>query len=366
MPARLPSRRALAGLVLAPALAFPSAAHATTAGPVPATPQASQVPPRKTHFDLQAHRGGIGMTTESTLEGFGKALRLGVSTLELDTQVTKDRKVVVTHDRQVSAQKCRDTAPVVPGDPMYPYVGKYIKDLTLTQIRTMDCGYRQLPGFPEQEQIKGARMVELKDVLNLVRKYRAKHVGLNIETKVEAGAPEQTAPRELFVRRVFEEIRASGIERQVTIQSFDWGALKAMHKLAPRWPLVALTNYDFLQVGKPGASPWLGGIDADDYGGDFVRAAATVPGVKVLSPNYGFPQSGKVGDPDFRFYADRTMVAKAHARGLKVVPWTCDDPATVAALMDMGVDGVITDHPDRVRQIMAERGMRLPRPYYPR
>ncbi|MGI5206103.1 glycerophosphodiester phosphodiesterase family protein [Spirillospora sp. CA-108201] len=352
-------RVVLTSLALASAVAAPAPAHAATAaGP--------GVPPQKTHFDLQAHRGGIGMTTEESLEGFGKAMRLGVSTLELDTQITKDEKVVVTHDRQVSAQKCRDTAPVAPGDPMYPYVGKYIKDLTLAQIKTMDCGYGQLPGFPEQEVVHGFRMAELKDVLDLVKRYRAKQVKLNIETKVEAGAPEQTAPRELFVRRVFEEIRASGIERQVTIQSFDWGALRRMHRLAPGWPLVALTNYDFLQVGRPGASPWLGGLDADDFGGDFVRAAAAVPGVTALSPNYGFPQNGKIGDPGFRFYPDRAMVSRAHARGLKVIPWTCDDPATVEALMDMGVDGIITDYPDRVRQIMAERGMRLPKAYQPR
>ncbi|MGC0328542.1 glycerophosphoryl diester phosphodiesterase [Streptomyces sp. SAI-170] len=344
-----------AGLALLPVLALPATAHA-----------AEQVPPQKTHFDLQAHRGGIGMTTESSLEGFAKALRLGVSTLELDTQITRDRRVVVTHDRQVSAAKCRDTAPVVPGDPLYPYVGKYIKDLTLAQIRTMDCGYQQLPGFPEQEQVRGLRMVELKDVLGLVKRYKARQVTLNVETKVEAGAPEQTAPRELFVRRVYEEIHASGIEDQVTVQSFDWGALKAMHELAPRWPLVALTNYDFLQVGKPGRSPWLGGIDADDYDGDFVRAAATIPGLRALSPNYGFPQNGKIGDPGFRLYPDRTMITEAHARGLKVVPWTCDHPATVEALIDLGVDGIITNYPNRVRQIMAERGMRLPKAYGPR
>ncbi|WP_433476171.1 glycerophosphodiester phosphodiesterase family protein [Spirillospora sp. CA-142024] len=337
-------------------IAWPTAAQASPGG----------VPPQKTHFDLQAHRGGIGMTTEESLEGFGKAMRLGVTTLELDTHVTKDRKVVVNHDRQVSAQKCRDTAPVTPGDPMYPYVGKYIKDLTLAQIKTMDCGYQRLPGFPEQEQIKGFRMVELKDVLDLVKSYHAKQVTLNIETKVEAGAPEQTAPRELFVRRVYEEIHASGIEDQVTIQSFDWGALKEMHRLAPSYPLVALTNYDFLQVGRPGASPWLGGIDADDYDGDFVRAAATIAGVRALSPVYGFPQNGKIGDPGFRFYVSRSMISAAHARGLKVVPWTCDDPATIEALIDMGVDGVITDYPNRVRQIMADRGMRLPKPYAPR
>ncbi|PSK62551.1 Glycerophosphoryl diester phosphodiesterase [Micromonospora sp. MH33] len=352
-------RQLMTVLAVGAVLAVPTAAHAA---PV-ANPG---VLPQKTHFDLQAHRGGIGLTTEETLAGFAKAMRLGVTTLELDTQVTRDEKVVVTHDRQVSAQKCRDTGPVAPGDPMYPYVGKYVKDLTLAQIKTMDCGYQQLPGFPEQEQIAGVRMAELRDVLGLVKSWRAHQLTLNIETKVEAGAPEQTAPRELFVRRVFEEIRASGIEDQVTIQSFDWGALRVMHRLAPRWPLVALTNYDFLQVGKPGASPWLGGLDADDFGGDFVRAAAAIPGVTALSPNYGFPQNGTVADPAFRFYPDAKMIADAHARGLKVVPWTCDDPATVAALMDLGVDGIITNYPNRVRQLMAERGMRLPKAYQPR
>ncbi|NUR16507.1 MAG: glycerophosphodiester phosphodiesterase [Dermatophilaceae bacterium] len=351
---------ALAAPLAAGAVAAPASAGEAASPPGPVLPQ-------KTHFDLQAHRGGIGMTTEESLEGFGKAMRLGVTTLELDTQVTKDEKVVVNHDRRISAQKCRDTAPVTAGDPMYPYVGKYIKDLTLAQIKTMDCGYQQLPGFPEQEQVHGFRMVELKDVLNLVKAYDAKQVTLNIETKVEAGAPEQTAPRALFVRRVFEEIHASGIEDQVTIQSFDWGALNEMHRLAPTWPLVALTNYDFLQVGKPGASPWLGGVDADDFGGDFVRtAAAAVPGLTALSPNYGFPQNGKVGDAGFRFYPDAAMIRAAHERGLKVVPWTCDDLATVSALIDMGVDGIITNYPNRVRQLMADRGMRLPKAYAPR
>ncbi|MER7739167.1 glycerophosphodiester phosphodiesterase family protein [Streptomyces sp. NPDC096538] len=349
-------RHIIAGLVFTPMLALPATAHA-------ATTTHHHRSPHQAVFDLQAHRGGLGLTTEESLQGFGKALRLGVSTLELDTQITRDQKVVVNHDRQISAQKCTDTAPVQAGDPAFPYVGKFIKDLTLAQIRTMNCGFQQLPGYPEQEQIQGFRMVELKDVLHLVKRYKAKQVKLNIETKVEAGAPEQTAPRGLFVRRVFEEIHRSGIEEQVTIQSFDWGALKEMHKLAPSYPLVALTNYDFLQVGKPGASPWLGGIDADDYDGDFVKAAASIRGVTALSPNYGFPQNGTVADPDFRFYPNKKMISDAHRRGLKVIPWTCDDPATVRALIDMGIDGIITDYPNRVRDIMKERGMHLPKSY---
>ncbi len=68
-------------------------------------------------FDLQAHRGGIGLVVESTLAAFGNALEIGVSTLELDVQITEDGAAVVTHDRRVSQTTCNDTAPAFPGDP---------------------------------------------------------------------------------------------------------------------------------------------------------------------------------------------------------------------------------------------------------
>jgi glycerophosphoryl diester phosphodiesterase len=316
-------------------------------------------------FDLQAHRGGIGERTESSLASFSHALEVGVSTLELDTQITKDNKVVVTHDRKTNPAVCADTAPAVAGDPAYPYVGKFVKDLTLRQLKTLDCGYQQRPGYPQQVAVPGSRMLELHQVFDLVKKYRAKKVMMNIETKVEAGAPQETAPRELFVRLVYAEIARSGLSRQVTIQSFDWGALMAMHRLDRRLPLVALTNYDFLQVGQPGASPWLGGIDADDFGGDFVRAAASIDGVVALSPNDGFPQGGSINDPNFRPYVTADMVRRAHQRGLTVIPWTVDDPATQQYMIDIGVDGLITNYPTRLRGIMADNGLRLPRQYRP-
>lgn len=312
-------------------------------------------------FDLQAHRGGLGLTTESTLEGFEKALRLGVTTLELDTQVTADEKVVISHDRQISAEKCRDTAPVTPDDPQFPYVEKYIRDLTLEQIQTLDCG-QALEKYPEQEVISGAHMIELKDLFALVDELGADDVMMNIETKVEAGAPDETMPREVFVRRVAEEITAAGVEDQVTIQSFDWGALRLMHELKPELPLVALSNRDFLQVGEPGASPWLGGIDADDHGGDLVATARTIPGLVAISPVQGFPQEGALADPDFTLWPDEQMIADAHDAGLKVIPWTVDDPDTMAALIDLGVDGIITNYPDRLRSVMAEKGLALPAP----
>jgi glycerophosphoryl diester phosphodiesterase len=312
-------------------------------------------------FDLQAHRGGLGLTTESTLEGFANALELGVTTLELDTQITEDGYAVVTHDRQVTGAKCRDTAPPVAGDPEFPYVGDYIRNLTLAQVRTLDCGWRQLPGFPQQRVVTGARIPLLSQVFDLVDCYKAKRVTMNVETKVEAGAPQQTAPREQFVQVVAREIRDAGMLRQVTIQSFDWGALMRMRQVEPRLPIVALTNGDFLQVGMPGASPWLGGIDIDDFGGSLVAGTASF-GADAISPVHGNPQDGRIGDPGYVPYTTPELVADAHRAGMSVIPWTIDDPATMNHLIDAGVDGIITDYPDRLRTVMAQRGFKLPKP----
>ncbi len=330
-----------------------------------ALPPAGAAPPHpkpRGAFDLQAHRGGIAERTESSRSSFNHALSVGVSTLELDAQITQDDKVVVTHDRKTNPEVCTDTAPANPGDPEFPYVGKYVKDLTLAQLQTLDCGFQQRPGYPQQVPTPGSRMLELSDVFDLVKKRKAHKVGLNIETKVEAGAPEQTAPRQKFVRLVHQEIKRSGLHRQVTVQSFDWGALRQMHRLNPRIPLVALTNYDFLEVGKPGASPWTGGLDVDDFDGDFVRAADALPGVRTVSPVAGFPQGCSMADPDCEPYVTRAMVRRAHVRGLTVVPWTVDDPATFRYLLKVGVDGIITNDPTQARELLCAAGYKLPKP----
>ncbi|MEV4705088.1 glycerophosphodiester phosphodiesterase family protein [Actinoplanes sp. NPDC049316] len=331
------SRRFIA-VAVAAALAAPAAAT------VPVT-AAAAAPARKS-FDLQAHRGGIALRPESTLAAFGNALRLGVSTLELDVQITKDGAAVVTHDRKVDARKCGPE-----------FAGRFVKDLTLAQVRTMDCG-RTLTDFPGQVAVPGARMPLLSEVFDLVHTYRATGVTLNVETKVEAGAPQETAPREQFVRVVAQEVRRAGLLRQVTIQSFDWGALKLMRRVEPRLPLVALTNRDFLQTGQPGASPWLGGLDIDDFGGDPIAAIRSF-GADAFSPVYGWARPGGGYDA----YVTRDTVRHAHRYGIEVVPWTVDDPAVMADMLRLGVDGLITDRPDVLREVLASNGFRLPRPY---
>ncbi len=309
-------------------------------------------------FDLQAHRGGLGLRVESSLSSFGNALRLGVSTLELDVQITEDGQAVDPPARRVDARTCRDTAPVADGDPEFPYVGKFVHTLTLAQVRTLDCGSLRLADHPGQRLAPGSRMPLLREVFALAERYRA-DVRFAIETKVEAGAPHETAPRERFVRVTHREIVAAGVQRRVSIQSFDWGTLMRWREVAPRIPRVALTNHDFLQVGQPGRSPWLGGLDIDDFGGDPIAAIKTF-GASAFSPVHGFPQNGKVTDPGYRPYVTGSMVRHAHRNGIAVIPWTVNDVPTMAKLIDDGVDGLITDYPDRLRSLLADRGHRLP------
>ena len=135
-----------------------------------------------------------------------------------------------------------------------------------------------------------------------------------------------------------------------------------MAEVEPGFPLIALTNRAFLQVDQPGASPWLGGIDFDDFDDSLVNAAASF-GADAISPVHGFPQNGTVADAGYEPYVTRAMVDEAHAAGLGVVPWTVDDKPTMSSMMDKGVDGLITDYPDRLRELLADRGLRLPRAY---
>lgn len=357
---------ALTGTVIAPDAPAPATdVRFAAADPPP-------VRPRGPRFDLQAHRGGIALRPESSIASFSRALEIGVSTLELDLQITEDGQAVVTHDRRTNPIVCRDTAPATPGDPEYPYVGRYVNTLTVAQLKTLDCGTRR-PADPRtdayvdsQIPVPGSQMLLLSEVFDLVRRYGAdgpRGVMMNIETKVEAGAPQETAPREQFVQVAAREIRRARMLDNVTIQSFDWGALMRMREVEPRLPIVALTNgQQFLQCGQPGASPWLGGIDFDDFDCSLVAATASFD-ADAISPVHGDPQNGSVLDPGYVPFTTRELVEEAHAAGMEVIPWTVNDVATMDRLISYGVDGLITDHPDRLRDLLDLRGFALPRAY---
>lgn len=256
-------------------------------------------------FDLQSHWGGRGEWTEESLAAFANSLKLGVTTLELDTHLTSDGKTIVWHDDTIQADKCVDTAPATPGDAAFPYVGDRVAELSLAQIKTLDCRFTQLKGYPEQEVIEGNRIAELKDVFQLVGDARAKKVRFNIETKVEDGRSGGEGMVAL-TKAVVTEIYAAGMAERSTVQSFDWSSLNLTRKIAPELPLAALSSGDaWLEVGKPGASPNLGGIDIDSYGGSLAKAAAA-QGYDVISPAFRSVTPG--------------MIAEAHELGCPFCP----------------------------------------------
>ncbi|GAB47354.1 glycerophosphodiester phosphodiesterase [Mobilicoccus pelagius] len=306
-------------------------------------------------FDLQAHRGGRGETTEESLAGFEKSIRLGVTTLELDVVLTKDGVPAVWHDPTVLETKCSDTGPATPGDRQYPYVGKLVHDLTWAQLRTLDCS-KTLKEFPDAQSVPGNKIARLRDVFALTDRLGSK-ARYNIETKIEAAEPEKSATPEDFVDVILAEVDAAHVADRVSIQSFDWRSLPLVKKKNPAIPTALLWD----ETTWLADSPWTAGVSVESVKGDIVAAAKKVD-ADVLSPGYSLPYGRRPGDADFRLVADKAFVDRAHAAGLTVVPWTVNDPEAMKAQIDAGVDGIITDYPGRLRTVMEERGMTVPPP----
>lgn len=295
-------------------------------------------------FDLQAHRGGRGETTEESLRAFAKSLELGVSTLELDIVITQDRQPLVWHDPTIQPEKCSDIAPAFAGDPEYPYVGKLVHELTLVQIRTLDCG-RRLDEFPRAEVVRGNKIATLPEVFALADSYQASYpVRYNIETKVEADRPSRSAGPQEFVDVILAAVRSAGKVDRVEIQSFDWRTLPMVHQAEPSIPLVALYNEE---TWVPD-SPWLAGENAAAIGDPMI--GALLVGANILSP-------------DYQLVTGKPYVDHAHSLGLKVIPWTVNDADAMREEIAYGVDGIITDYPTLLHSVLAELGRPLPPPY---
>ncbi|MFI5777781.1 glycerophosphodiester phosphodiesterase [Nocardia sp. NPDC051570] len=339
------------------AVAACGGANTTSSSSTTATPA---LDPQRV-VDLQSHRGGRGLLTEESLAAYAHSLELGVSTLELDIGLTADRVPVVWHDPTIQADKCADTAPAFPGDPQFPYVGKVIGQLTYDQVHTLDCS-KTLTNFPEQRAVPGNRIARLPELFDLVKSYPGAFdtIRYNIETKIEAEHPEQTAAPQEFVDVILETVARAGATDKVEIQSFDWSSLPLVKQKNPAIPTVALYDDTTFKEG----SRWLGPIRYEDHVGDPLGAIAAL-GADISSPGYVPAQNSptKFGDPGFAFTADAEYVRKAHEKGVKVIPWTVNDEATIAAQVDTGVDGVITDYPDRMRRALQGKGLPLPRAY---
>jgi glycerophosphoryl diester phosphodiesterase len=300
-------------------------------------------------FDLEGHRGTRGLAPENTLPAFARALTLGVDTLELDVGVTKDGVFVVSHNRVLD--------PVITKGPDGAWLaapGPAIRTLTAAELRRYDVGgikpqTEYARQFPAQQSVPGTPIPTFAELAALVRKAGNETVRFNVETKLSPLAPDETLDPESFAVALVAVLRSTGLVQRTTIQSFDWRTLKVVQRLAPEIETVCLTfergRDDNIQRGMPGPSPWTGGLDVDDFGGSVPRLVKAA-GCAIWSP----------------FFRDVTDAALAEAKslGLRTVAWTVNDPADMASLIERGVDGLISDYPDRVRAVMAARGMTLP------
>ncbi|MEU1879195.1 glycerophosphodiester phosphodiesterase family protein [Streptosporangium sp. NPDC020072] len=301
------------------------------------------------HAEIHGHRGARGLRPENTLPGLAHALELGVDALEFDVALTADRRLVLTHDLTVSAVTSADRYPAFPGDPLFPYVGRPVGTLTLAQLRTLECGVR-LPlvsgdrFVATQVPVPDTRMPTLSAVLALVNAYGADRVRLHVELKSDPTRPDLSAdPREL-TELVIAELDLHGRLGGAAILSFDWRILGVARSLVPAMPCYALVERATMDPA------WFGGLDLDDFGGD-LPAAALAAGGTVLSPDH--------------VLLDEELMSDAARAGLPVVAWTVNDPARAAVLLDLGVAGVVTDYPDRMRVLWAERGLPLAAPLSP-
>lgn len=297
-------------------------------------------------FDLQGHRGARGLAPENTLPAFATALSLGVTTLEFDTGITSDGVVVVAHDRRLNPLITRDAS----GNWLEGKEGPAVRALSLAEIKSYDVGAIRpdtpyARNFAQQRAVPGTKMPTLAEVAALVRKSGNSTVRFDIETKISPLA-DDTAPPDVFVATLVKALREAGIAERTAIQSFDWRTLAIVQKVAPEIGTIYLTSENStVWRTKPEPSPWFAGLKLADHGGSLPRMVKAMGG-KIWSP----------------FFRDMTpeMFAEAHALGLEVVVWTVNERADIDRMLALGVDGIISDYPNIVREAMAARGMALP------
>lgn len=273
----------------------------------------------KESFDLQGHRGCRGLMPENSIPAFLKALELGVTTLELDVVVSKDKKIVISHEPYLSADICLD----MKGDSIDPKKEKEFNlyQMTVEEIQKCDCGSLANPKYPKQKKMKVVKPT-LKEAIEAVEKEitakKLKKVRYNIETKsLPIGDSIYHPKPDEFAALLFGEVKKLNLRERVTIQSFDVRTLQAYKKMDEETPLVLLVE------------------SAPDYHAKIKELGFTP---SVLSPHF--------------MLLTKEIVNEAHEQGMKVIPWTVNEISDIKRVIRLGVDGLITDYPNRYKQLM--------------
>ena len=288
-------------------------------------------------LDLQGHRGARGLRPENTWPAFQAAIENGMTTLELDTVLTKDGRLIVHHDSSTNPVICQN-----PDGTEIQKVSLY--ELTLADLKKLDCGSKKNPKFPRQKPVVGTHLITLEELFRLAAKAEQKRkirLRFNIETKFPGDADSEVPETRMkaHVRALVSAIRKAGLEGRATIQSFYLPALIEAKQIAPRIPTSALFVPTYFQGFR-----MLLGLGAG-LRQEILKKARAV-GADIISP--------------YSLYVTPEFVAWAHRYKLRVVPWTVNEPDEMERLLAAGVDGIISDYPDLLRGVVdrykAKRG----------
>lgn len=309
-------------------------------------------------FDLEAHRGGRDVRPENTLYAY--AIELGATSIECDMQLTKDGQILMSHNPILNSDITRDE------NGNYIENNKYdIRLMTVDELKKFDVGVMD-PNCGEYYDLHGktqftydAKIPTLEELMQLIQSYGDKNIVLNIETKsypdpASAGYKNNADPKK-FVEVFNNIVKKYDMEDRVVLQSFDWQTLIEMKKLNPNISTSALwqeqpswgRDSESLRRYEKKKSSWLGGLDIKDYQGNPVKAAHAI-GADIISPYYT-----EISKQD---------VDEAHSLGMKVVPWTVNNEKDMNMLLDMGIDGIISDKPWLLKQVLEKRNIKLHTP----
>ena len=283
----------------------------------------------------------------------------------------------VSGDLVVGGGEGVDAADVGEAHQVEQDVGDLVRDLTLAQIRTIDCGTRTLPELPEQVAVPGAGIPTLAEVFALTEAAGRDDVRFNIETKISPLA-DDTAPYREFTRELVTAIQDAGLVDRATVQSFDWRTIRHARTLDRDIETVALVwQYGPAECASPAdecslqaaygdpsvKSPWTDGIDwwrVGDLGRMTRRAGASTVSAnwQVHDPAQGTVESAGWYLREDPAYFHGPRIAGLHRQGVKVIPYTVNDAGVMQRLIDLGVDGIISDDPSLLIEVATRTGLR--------
>ena len=291
--------------------------------------------PAKT-FHIVGHRGAAGLAPENTIPAFIRAIEIGVDAIELDVLLTSDGKLVVHHDFQLTP----DIARKEDGSWLESWDRPLIKNMTLKEVKLYDVG-RLNPytsyarRYPEQQPFDGEHIPTLREVISLLKSKGDKTTNLWIEIKTSPEKSKMTPSPQSVASAVIKLLHEEDFMCRAQILSFDWRALAHVRKIAPGIPVVYLSHVGIrlnnIKPGRPGPSPWMAGIDIDDFSGSIPQAI--------------YAAGGRLWGPHYK-YITYSLLEEAHRLGIRVFVWTPDSKFEMLRMIEMGVDGIITNRPD--------------------